>query len=62
MATPDDLRDAVTCLWSVMTETLRHVVRENYPGIAAIAEADYVSANNAQDRAIREATDEQGGE
>lgn len=50
--------DAVNCLWSCMSEEKRGTIRETFPGIAALADEDFQSAEDAQDEAIREATKE----
>lgn len=53
-----DLRDALTCVWSALPPDAKAALDETFPTLAALASDGYASAEDAQARAIREATEE----
>jgi hypothetical protein len=55
---PEVLRATLTCLWSILSPDDRQVVRNNYPELARVAARGFVGAAEAQDAAIKEATEE----
>lgn len=53
-----DLRDALTCAWALLPAAQRVQMYTTYPRLAELASEGYMSAEDAQAQAIREATEE----
>lgn len=53
-----DLRDAANCAWALLPAAQRVQMQATYPRLAELASDGYASAEDAQARAIREATEE----
>lgn len=53
-----DLRDALTCAWALLPAAQRVQMYTTSPRLAELAADGYASAEDAQARAIREATEE----